>query len=66
MTKNKIETNFTSVDATDPITEHEAVNEIQKELMEPKMSSLVSLMSNSALKMRQSIVFILIVQIVLK
>ena len=63
MTNNKIETDN---NATDPITEHENVNEIQKESMEPKMSSLVSFMSSSALKKREPIVFILIVQIVLK
>ena len=66
MTNNKIETDNNAVDATDPITEHENVNEIQKESMEPKMSSLVSFMSSSALKRREPIVFILIVQIVLK
>ena len=63
---NEVETNRTSVDATDPITEHGAVNEIQRYLMEPKMSSLVSLSSNTALTMRRPIVFILIVQILLK
>ena len=66
VTGSEVETNRTSEDATDPITEHGAVNEIQKELMEPKMSSLVSLSSNSALTMWRPIVFILIVQILLK
>ena len=66
MTNNKIETDTNYVDAIDPITAHKAANDIQRESLEPKMSSLVSSMSNSALKQRHPIVFILIVQIVLK
>jgi len=66
MTNNKIETDTNYVDAIDPITAHKADNDIQRESLEPKMSSLVSSMSNSALKQRHPIVFILIVQIVLK
>ena len=64
MTNNKIETDSDYVDAIDPITG--AANDIQRESLEPKMSSLVSSISNSALKQRHPIVFILIVQLVLK
>ena len=66
MTNNKIETDSDYGDAIDPINDTGAANDIQRESLEPKMSSLVSSISNSALKQRHPIVLILIVQIVLK
>ena len=66
MTNNKNETDSDYGDAIDPINDTGAANDIQRESLESKMSSLVSSISNSALKQRHPIVLILIVQIVLK